>query len=377
MRSVTLLIAALLLASCGGRQPGALPAPPVGEPQIELPGYVPAAPAFRIDLEGRATERVLTRLQRIDDVVVAAPVSIDRVPVAVGNTRLFLKLVAVEPLAFRSVAPGTTQEADFVWTALLGGRAVVTPDAAGRLGIEGSGIVKVRGTEISVGAFADNGVPNLGDVMIPEDFARGSGLRPRAAVVVGTEKGADLDRIRAAIVRAVDVRAVERLQPKVPATEPVETPDPVGTARGSLIGTMSFRIRKDGFIEPDPAWISGNIATGTVPILGSVVCHRILFPQLASALAEIQNEGLAKAIKVKDFGGCYVPRFIARDPRRSLSMHAFGLALDLNVSGNYFGTRGTMDPQIVSIFEKWGFAWGGRWSLPDPMHFELSRLIDA
>jgi hypothetical protein len=58
-------------------------------------------------------------------------------------------------------------------------------------------------------------------------------------------------------------------------------------------------------------------------------------------------------------------------------MHAFGLAVDLNVSTNLFGTRGDMDPRVVEIFEKWGFLWGGRWSQPDPMHFELTRLVEV
>jgi hypothetical protein len=35
-----------------------------------------------------------------------------------------------------------------------------------------------------------------------------------------------------------------------------------------------------------------------------------------------------------------------------------------------------MDPRIVKIFEKWGFVWGGYWDRPDPMHFELARLIE-
>jgi hypothetical protein len=102
-----------------------------------------------------------------------------------------------------------------------------------------------------------------------------------------------------------------------------------------------------------------------------------LFPQLAAALSEIEEEGLAKNINPGDYGGCYVPRFIGRDPRRGLSFHAFGLAVDLNVEGNYYGTRGNMDPRVVEIFEKWGFEWGGRWSTPDPMHFQLDRLIQT
>ena len=52
-------------------------------------------------------------------------------------------------------------------------------------------------------------------------------------------------------------------------------------------------------------------------------------------------------------------------------MHAFGLAVDLNVKENPLGSSGNMDPRVVEIFEDWGFEWGGLWARPDPMHFEL------
>ena len=38
------------------------------------------------------------------------------------------------------------------------------------------------------------------------------------------------------------------------------------------------------------------------------------------------------------------------------------------------GTVGEMNRAVVSIFEKWGFAWGGDWRYTDPMHFELSEI---
>jgi hypothetical protein len=34
-----------------------------------------------------------------------------------------------------------------------------------------------------------------------------------------------------------------------------------------------------------------------------------------------------------------------------------------------------MDPRVVAIFEKWGFRWGGRWTKPDGMHFELAAVL--
>ena len=82
---------------------------------------------------------------------------------------------------------------------------------------------------------------------------------------------------------------------------------------------------------------------------------------------------LAAEIKREQYAGCYYPRFIAGTT--SLSNHSFGTALDLNVPGNLRGTVGEMDRVVVSIFKKWGFAWGGDWRYTDPMHFEMARIV--
>ena len=134
---------------------------------------------------------------------------------------------------------------------------------------------------------------------------------------------------------------------------------------------MTFQILPNGFIRPDPTWVAQNIVSAEVPILGSVTCHRLMVPRLTAALDAIERADLARFIDTSQYGGCYVPRFIDRDPTKSLSMHAFGLAVDLNVSENHLGTTGNMHPEVVAIFEDWGFVWGGRWSRPDPMHFEM------
>ena len=36
----------------------------------------------------------------------------------------------------------------------------------------------------------------------------------------------------------------------------------------------------------------------------------------------------------------------------------------------------TVNRAVVSIFEKWGFAWGGDWRYTDPMHFEMNAVVD-
>jgi hypothetical protein len=29
---------------------------------------------------------------------------------------------------------------------------------------------------------------------------------------------------------------------------------------------------------------------------------------------------------------------------------------------------------VVTVFERWGFTWGGTWVVPDGMHFEFLRF---
>ena len=146
-----------------------------------------------------------------------------------------------------------------------------------------------------------------------------------------------------------------------------------GGSVAAAVGSFTYQILPHGRIAPDPAWVAANIRTEQVPILGQVTCHRVMLPQLRGALAQIVAEGLADKIHPDDYAGCYYPRFIAGTTQ--LSLHSFGIAVDLNVSENQRGTAGSMDPRVVEIFRSWGFTWGGSWHYTDPMHFELSALV--
>jgi hypothetical protein len=123
--------------------------------------------------------------------------------------------------------------------------------------------------------------------------------------------------------------------------------------------------------------VRSYIRTETVPIIGRVTCNKGMIPQLRSALIDVVRQGLADKIHPGQYGGCYVPRYIANDPAKGLSLHSWGIAIDLNVPENQRGTVGRMDRTVVSIFKKWGFAWGGDWSYTDPMHFELNRVVQV
>ena len=78
-------------------------------------------------------------------------------------------------------------------------------------------------------------------------------------------------------------------------------------------------------------------------------------------------------------GGTYYWRKISGTNR--LSTHSFGIAFDINVNhSNYWKWdskkndvleyRNKIPIEIVLIFEKHGFIWGGKWYHYDTMHFE-------
>lgn len=374
-RVVAVALLVVATAGCGGRQDVVPPPMPDRATALELPDPIAAIPAWVAVLDRPASDSLLKNATKTPGVAVLAPVTIERVLVRAPAGRRHLRVASVDPLPFRSVAPTATREAAFVWTALMSDQAVITFDAAEKLKAKGTDELRVKTMTLKIGAFADNGVPNLADVMVSSAVGRGLGLRRPGVLVIGAKPSADIDALGRALKERLPDAKLRRLQTPGAGGTPSGASEPVGTATGASIGTMTFRILANGFIDPDPAWVTANIATGSVPILGTVRCHHIMIPQLAAALGEVVDEGLADAIRPEDYAGCYVPRFIDRDPRRGLSMHAFGLAVDLNSSTNGLGTEGDMHPDVVRIFNKWGFTWGGVWSPPDPMHFQLARIV--
>ena len=113
--------------------------------------------------------------------------------------------------------------------------------------------------------------------------------------------------------------------------------------------------------------------TAQVPILGSVTCNKVVMPQLRAALQEIVDRGLAKEIHPSSTRAATTPASSPTPP--SSPTTPFGTAVDLNTAGNQRGTVGEMDRNVVSIFKRWGFAWGGNWKWTDPMHFEMNRIV--
>ena len=143
-----------------------------------------------------------------------------------------------------------------------------------------------------------------------------------------------------------------------------------------LFGEFAAVETSGGNLRVDPVWTKRNIVTARVPVLGSVRCHRRVIAQLRAAMTDIEESGLASRIRPDDYGGCFFPRYLSQDPDAGISHHSWGIAFDTNVGDNAFGKPPQLDPRIVEIVERWGFTWGGRWLVPDGMHFEFVRVVD-
>jgi D-alanyl-D-alanine carboxypeptidase-like protein len=106
--------------------------------------------------------------------------------------------------------------------------------------------------------------------------------------------------------------------------------------------------------------------------------------QLLSAFAEIEKAGLREhlisiagsfhARLIKKRGGGFV---------QTPSNHSFGTAFDINSDFNPQGSKpvavgklGSLR-ELVPIFEKHGFKWGGLFPTPDGMHFEVGKLLPS
>jgi hypothetical protein len=132
-------------------------------------------------------------------------------------------------------------------------------------------------------------------------------------------------------------------------------------------------------------WAKKNIVKVSLPALSkatggkytSMYWHKSAEAQLVKFFEELEKQNLHT--KILSFAGSYVPRFI-RGSRSQLSNHSWGTAFDINVPYNglnktpaLIGQKGCVR-DLVPIAHEYGFYWGGNFSRPDGMHFEIAVL---
>jgi hypothetical protein len=391
------LVGMVALAGCSTSTPGATDAAGSGPLQAEASPAATAPPATAAATRARppvalAVRPLGTRLR--PDVLVTGASTFSPAAIAkltalspkdgvvvfrAGTVRLGgkdVRAVGVDPSTFRTFASEGTAESNAVWQSVARGEAVASHEfaktAALELGKEVRVAPKAAGADLPLrlGALATTGIPGT-DLVVDDDTGKALGLPQATGMVLTAGKAQDPVALAGKVERLAGKAAVDLLTP--PAANPVAFLS--GSKAAKAFGAFSYRYFPDGTIQPDARWVRENIRTANLPIMGRVTCHRLMIPQLRGALQDVVDAGLASTLTTND--GCYVPRFIERNPENSISLHTWGIAIDMDASTNYRGIRGDMHPEVVNIFKRWGFRWGGDWKYTDPMHFELAALITS
>ncbi|TAN51566.1 MAG: M15 family peptidase [Methylococcaceae bacterium] len=113
------------------------------------------------------------------------------------------------------------------------------------------------------------------------------------------------------------------------------------------------------------------LMAGKLP--AKIYCNRDLIGPLEAAFGNVIERGLIDEIDSWD--GCFNIR--KKRGGTTHSLHSWGIAFDINAAGNAFGKPPTMSPALVACFTDAGFDWGGNWSKPDGMHFQLAKFPET
>ena len=101
-------------------------------------------------------------------------------------------------------------------------------------------------------------------------------------------------------------------------------------------GEWAGRPTSESGVEVDPTWVQDHIVTVTIPVLGRVACNERLLPQLRGAMKDLVAQGLESTIH--SFDGCFVARFDPSSLSGSISLNAWGAAVDVNADTNRTGS---------------------------------------
>jgi hypothetical protein len=282
-----------------------------------------------------------------------------------------LEVAAVDPREYQAFLPPADRS---VLGRLADGFGVLGESSARLRHLGPGGLLRFGDVDIRISAVLPDELIGANELLVSRSRARALGVSHERYALI-QPRGAATDRTLR-----------RRLAPLVPPGLPLQVRAPGETPYfrqgDAVLPPVQIKLlfgefaaapdpASPGYLKIDPAWERTHIATERVPILGDVTCNVALFPQLRGAMRALVRRGLQDTIT--SYSGCYARRYANRDPSQAISHHTWGMAVDVNVPQNPFGAPPEQDPRLVRIFERWGFIWGGRFILPDGMHFEYRR----
>lgn len=138
--------------------------------------------------------------------------------------------------------------------------------------------------------------------------------------------------------------------------------------------TSQQALKKYGNPELENNMILWDIPTeleiGVIP--KKLYCNKDIVKPLEIAFKNLISRN--KVTELKTFDGCFNIR--KKRGLSSMSLHSWGIAIDVNAAWNGLGKKPTLSKEFVDCFKDAGFEWGGDWSgsRVDGMHFQLSKI---
>ena len=114
--------------------------------------------------------------------------------------------------------------------------------------------------------------------------------------------------------------------------------------------------------------VPANLEIGVIP--KRLYCNKDLIAPLTQAFTNLINRGHVHELKTWD--GCFNIR--KKRGLASMSLHSWGIAVDVNAAWNGLGKEPTLSAGFVKCFTDAGFDWGGVWKRKDGMHFQLKSI---
>jgi Putative peptidoglycan-binding domain-containing protein len=177
-----------------------------------------------------------------------------------------------------------------------------------------------------------------------------------------------------------------------PAPKPIGQPlihKATGWPHDDLASLIAFYGDPRGGASVNPRWFSQNIVTVKVPFqlhydrqpVDSITVHRKCSEAIVQAFENLyeafgRDYRAIAAANLDKYSGVGNYRMV-RGSASKLSCHAFWAAIDIDAEhlpiGHTNPAKNGMEAEAIAAFEKTGAYWGGRFSRPDPMHFQYAH----
>ena len=114
--------------------------------------------------------------------------------------------------------------------------------------------------------------------------------------------------------------------------------------------------------------VPAHLEIGVIP--KRIYCNKEIIGRLSAAFKALIDTGCVQELKTWD--GCFNIR--KKRGLSSMSLHSWGIAIDLNAFENGLNQTPKLSPEFVKCFTDNGFDWGGTWTRKDGMHFQLAKI---